>query len=73
MCFTQIYFQNDFIFRCQINKVSSLVLSVQNNESVDLRAEYVSANTPGTFYHCIGFQQKGKYAHIFKVTQLQKT
>lgn len=53
--------------------MASQVLRVQNNESVDLRAEYESPYTKGTFYHCIGFQKKGKCAYIFKVTQLQET
>lgn len=73
MCYTQIYLQNGVIFSCQDPNLASHVLNVQNNESVDLRAEYKSPNARGTFYHCIGFQQRGKYAYIFKVTQLQNT
>lgn len=55
VCFTQVhvYFQTAFIFGCQLEKVSSHTFNVQHNESVDIRAEYVSSSTSGTFYFCI--------------------
>lgn len=73
VCFTQVTFQNNIIFRCEKDEVTVYVLDIQNNEKLDIRATYVSQYTSGIFYHCMGFQQNGKYAYIFKVTHLQDT
>lgn len=58
-CNTQINFNNIFIIGCPLQSFLSNTLNVQTNQSVDVRAEYKLPFTPGTFYHCIGFQQNG--------------
>lgn len=68
LCYTQVYFQNVFIFRCYKDDLTSHELDVQNNEQFDIRAEYEPPYTSGLFYQCMGFQQNGKYAYIFMVT-----
>lgn len=50
------------IFGCPISSFSTQTLTVNINQSVDVQAEYVSQYTPGTFYHCIGFQQNGNFS-----------
>lgn len=72
-CSTQIYVKDAYTtlrFNCPIPSFSIQTLTVQINQSVAVRAEYVSPYTPGTFYHCLGFQQNGKYKfmHIQKLT-----
>lgn len=64
VCATQIKIGDGFIFVCP-STVSSQTIGVQINESMDVRAEYVSPFTSGTFYHCLGFQQNGKYALVY--------
>lgn len=61
------------MFGCQLEKVSSHTFNVQHNESVDIRAEYVSSSTSGAFYFCIWFQENGEYAIILKNARLQET
>lgn len=73
VCFTQVTFQNVIIFRCEKEELTSHELDVQNNDQLDIRAEYELPYTSGLFYHCMGFQQNGKYAYILKVTHLQET
>lgn len=58
-CNTEIKVQNSIIFRCPINIISSQTLNVIMNQSVDVRADYVSPSTLGTFYYCLGLQQNG--------------
>lgn len=58
-CNTQINFNNIFIIGCPLQSFLSNTLNVQTNQSVDVRAEYKLPFTPGTFYHCIEFQQNG--------------
>lgn len=57
-CNAQVNVQNTFIFGCP-SHLSSQTISVTMNQSLDVRAEYVSLYTSGTFYHCLGFQQNG--------------
>lgn len=58
-CYTQVYVQN-IIFRCSSDLLHvSHSISVTINQSLDVRAEYVSPSTSGTFYHCMGFLQNG--------------
>lgn len=65
-CNTEVVVQNKTIFNCPTNVISSLVLNVRINQTVDVRARYVSPSTSGTFQHCMGFQQNGKmYIHVF--------
>nr|XP_034334195.1 P cell-type agglutination protein map4-like isoform X2 [Crassostrea gigas] len=54
-CHTQVYFQN-IIFPCSSDLLSQSI-SVTINQSLDVRAEYVSTSTSGTFYHCMVFLQ----------------
>lgn len=56
-CFTQVKVQN-IIFGCSSDLLSHSI-SVTINQSLDVRAEYVSTSTSGTFYHCMGFLQNG--------------
>lgn len=58
VCNTQVTVQNTFIFRCP-SHLSAEKISVTMNQSLDVRAEYVSPSTSGTFYHCMGFLQNG--------------
>lgn len=65
-CITQIYVKNantTFRFNCPIS-VSFLTLTVNINQSVDVRAEYVSPYTSGTFYHCFQFQRNGMNVNV---------
>lgn len=55
LCYTQVNVQN-IIFGCSPDLLSHLI-SVTINQSLDVRAEYVSPSTSATFYHCMGFQQ----------------
>lgn len=56
-CNTQIVIAESFIMGCPLRQVSTQTLNVNINQSVDVRAEYVTQYTSGTFYHCLGFQQ----------------
>lgn len=71
VCKTQIIVKKihtEFIYGCKIPEFISQTLYVNINQSVEVRAEYVSRYTSGTFSHCIGFQQNGKYVFL----QIQK-
>lgn len=59
VCNTQIVINEKLVMGCPLRVVSSQTLNVNINQSVHVRAEYVSPLTSGTFYHCIGFQQNG--------------
>lgn len=59
ICNTEIYVQKSVVFRCTMNKISSQVLKVNINQTVDVRADYASPYTSGTFYHCMEFLQNG--------------
>lgn len=71
-CGTQIQlkdFNNEtLLFGCPILSSASNAFNVQTNQPVEIRADYVSQSSPGTFYHCLGFQQNGKYVYIQKLT-----
>lgn len=56
-CYTQVNVQS-IIFGCSPDRLSHSI-SVTINQSLDVRAEYVSSSTSGTFYHCMGFLQNG--------------
>lgn len=67
-CGTEIYVNNShttFLFPCPISLPASNFLNVQINQSVDIRAKYALPSI-GTFYHCLRFQQNGKYIYIQK-------
>lgn len=59
MCNTEIVVQKSVLYGCPIPNFSSQTLTVQFNQSVEVRADYVSPSTSGTFYNCMGFQQNG--------------
>lgn len=63
VCYTQVNVQNSIIFKCPSLYFTSQTLYVQINQAVDVRAEYTLPSTSGRFYHCVGFQQNGKYAY----------
>lgn len=70
-CGTQILVKNidieSLIFNCPIPEVAFNSLNVRTNQSVDIKADYVLPSFSGRlFYHCLGFQQKGKYVYIQK-------
>lgn len=70
-CKTQIIVKNihnGLIYGCEISKFTTQTLNVNINQSVEVRAEYISPYTSGTFSHCIGLQQNGKYVFL----QIQK-
>lgn len=67
-CTTHIKVTNDFLFGCPTKPFASVHISVQNNQPVDVRAEYLSSYTSEPFYHCLGFKQNGKYASMYKVS-----
>lgn len=72
VCYTQVTVtvQNTLIvFRCQYWP-SSETIRVTMNQSFDVRAEYVSPSTSGTFYHCLGFQQNGTIASLSIVVKI---
>lgn len=58
-CKTQVKVDNTFIFGCPI-QVSGQTLS----SSVYLQSEYAHPYTSGTFYQCLGFQQKGNFNYL---------
>lgn len=65
-CDTQIYATNaDTTFRygCPIPFTTQLLI-VNINQSVDVRAVYLSSSISGTFYHCLGFQQNSMNLRI---------
>lgn len=65
-CNTQITVDKNIVFRCSASTdpLISTGINVQINQSVVVRAEYLhkSPSISGTFHHCLGFQQNGKYA-----------
>lgn len=62
-CYTRVIVKTfksyDIIFGCPVGTFSSQTLKAQVNQSVDVRAEYISPFTSGRFYHCLSFQQNG--------------
>lgn len=46
-CNTEINVQNNIVFGCPIDRISSQTLNVQINQSVGVRAEYISPYTSG--------------------------
>nr|XP_034334197.1 uncharacterized protein LOC117680590 isoform X2 [Crassostrea gigas] len=58
-CNTEVAVQNTSIIGCPTNVMSFLLLNVTINQTVDVRARYVSPSTSGTFQHCMGFQRNG--------------
>lgn len=64
-CKTQIIVKNiqtQFIYGCEISSFITQTFNVNINQSVEVRAEYVSPYTSGTFDHCVGFQQNGNFS-----------
>uniref|UniRef100_A0A8W8JBS6 Uncharacterized protein n=1 Tax=Magallana gigas TaxID=29159 RepID=A0A8W8JBS6_MAGGI len=55
-CNTEVVVQNTSI-GCSTNVESLLLLNVTINQTVKVRARYVSPSTSGTFQHCFGFQR----------------
>nr|XP_034334202.1 uncharacterized protein LOC117691699 [Crassostrea gigas] len=66
-CNTEAVVQNTSIIGCPTNVMSFLLLNVTINQTVDVRARYVSPSTSGTFQHCIEFQQNGGIPGNLKV------
>lgn len=64
-CNTEVAVQNKSIIGCPTYEMSFLILNVTINQTVDVRARYVSPSTSGTFQHCIGFQRNGKMMYMF--------
>ncbi|XP_065927666.1 uncharacterized protein [Magallana gigas] len=58
-CYTEVVVQNTSIISCPTNDMSFLLINVTINQTVDVRARYVSSSTSGTFQHCMGFQRVG--------------
>lgn len=67
-CDTLVNIHNSFIFRCPVKFFSGQALPVQNNQSVNIKGEYVSALISGTFYHCLEFQQSGKLCKFISLS-----
>lgn len=65
VCNTQIIIHNNLIMGCPLPYLTSQSLNVQFNQTVDVRGEYLSSATSGTFHHCLRFQQNGM---IFNLT-----
>lgn len=65
-CETRITIHNYFVVSCPSSPFSQ-TLSVEINQSVDVRAESVSTFTPGIFFFCLGFQQNGGLSGNLKV------
>ena len=59
-CDTEVVVQNTSIIGCPTNVMSFLLLNVTINQTVDVRARFVSPSKSGTFQHCMGFQRSGK-------------
>lgn len=59
VCNTQIVINKMIAMGCPLQYDSAQLLNVNINQPVDVRAEYSSQYTSGTFFHCIGFQQNG--------------
>lgn len=61
-CGTHIYVKNaiaTYKFGCPIKSFSSVRLTVNINQSVDVRADYASPSTSGIFFHCIQLNRNG--------------
>lgn len=70
-CGTQILVKNihnaTLRFFCPISALASNSFIVRSNQSVEIRADYVSPLLSGRFfYHCLGLQQNGKYVFTQK-------
>lgn len=66
-CGTQIHVKNaktTFVFGCPISSFSAHTLTVNINQSVDVRADYLSPSTSGMFFHCIQLQRYGMYVYV---------
>lgn len=67
-CGTQIHVKYAkatlFVFGCPISSFSAQTLTVNINQSVDVRADYLSPSTSGMFYHCIQLQRYGMYVYV---------
>lgn len=66
-CDTQIIVKNAYNnirFGCPIKRISTQTFDVEINQLADIQAEYETPSTSGVFYHCLGFQQNGKYVYI---------
>lgn len=72
VCNTQIVINKMFVMGCPLQYVSSQLLNVNINQPVDVRAEYSSQYTSGTFYNCIGFQQNGMIDSILQDLKISK-
>ncbi|XP_052712176.1 uncharacterized protein LOC128186402 [Crassostrea angulata] len=66
-CNTEVLVQNTSIIGCPTDVISFLLLNVTINQTVKVRARYVSSSTSGTFQHCIEFQQNGGIPGNLKV------
>lgn len=63
-CNTGKNVQNSIIFSCPIEMSSSETIKVLLNQSMEVRAGYVSPSIPRTFYHSLKFQQKGMIVYL---------
>lgn len=66
-CDSRIYvktYNTTFKYDCLLSSFLTQTITVNINQSVEVRAEYVSPYTLRTFYHCFGFQQNGKYVNM---------
>nr|XP_034333098.1 uncharacterized protein LOC117691315 [Crassostrea gigas] len=65
-CNTEVAVQSTSIIDCPYNRLI-LLLNVTINQTVDVRARYVSPSTSGTFLHCMEFQQNAGIGGNLKV------
>lgn len=66
-CGTHIYVKNaiaTYKFGCPIKSFSSVRLTVNINQSVDVRADYASPSTSGIFFHCIQLNRNGMDVNV---------
>lgn len=63
-CNTEVIVQNTMIFGYPVNQMASIVLNVNINQSVNVRANHASPYASGTFAHCMGFQQNGMKVYL---------
>lgn len=68
-CTTRVAVESHIIFGCPLPPGSAHRLNVNINQTVKIKAEYLSPNTSGSFYHCVGIRQNGNYAEtsFFKI------
>lgn len=72
VCNTQIVINKMIAMGCPLQYDSAQLLNVNINQPVDVRAEYASQYTSGTFFHCIGFQQNGMIDSILQDLKISK-